>query len=278
MTMFDFKITDFEGTIKVGGIEVPILLTGAGTATTSSAVWSPTDVAGLKLWLKADAGLFQDTGGVTPASANNDPVGKWTDQSVGGNDVTQGTSTHKPLLKTAAQNSKPGVYFDGVDDELINTLTSLLAAGAARTLLVAGRGFAGYDTAKYFQFRLGGGFDWDAGFYFASLTYLYSDGISSNLWSTSDLRSTYQAPFQVNFKGAASAFPSMRLNGAAVTTVHDPTFNAETGTTGFRVGNSSGVYWKGHIFEVLVYDTALSGTDITAAETYLNSAARWGLY
>src|SRR5437764_592279 len=72
------------------------------------AALAPNQVSNLTLWLKADAGTFQDTGNTTPASADNDPVGSWRDQSGGGLDVQQGTSTKRPLLKLNVLNGNPG--------------------------------------------------------------------------------------------------------------------------------------------------------------------------
>src|SRR6185503_18751932 len=71
--------------------------------------FSPSDISGLKIWLKADAGA---------GSSDGDPVGTWTDQSGTSHDFTQATSGKKPLYKTNIQNSLPVVRFDGSDDEM----------------------------------------------------------------------------------------------------------------------------------------------------------------
>ena len=47
--------------------------------------------------------------------SNDDPVSSWTDQSGNGYHLTGGNA---PLFKTNIQNSKPAVYFDGVNDQL----------------------------------------------------------------------------------------------------------------------------------------------------------------
>src|SRR4051794_15888095 len=78
----------------------------------------PPDLANLKVWLKADAGTFQDAALTTPATANNDPVGGWSDQSGSGAVLTQATAGKRPLLKLANQNGLPTVTFDGTDDFL----------------------------------------------------------------------------------------------------------------------------------------------------------------
>jgi hypothetical protein len=78
----------------------------------------PTDVTGLQLWLKADAGLYQDAAKTTPATLDDDPVGAWEDQSGNGEDATQATASKRPLLKLAIVNGQSVIRFDGTDDTL----------------------------------------------------------------------------------------------------------------------------------------------------------------
>ncbi|PYJ85882.1 MAG: hypothetical protein DME22_07470, partial [Verrucomicrobia bacterium] len=63
----------------------------------------------LQLWLKADAGITTNaSGGVT----------QWADQSTHGNNAVQITDAAAPLFVANAQNNKPALRFDGVDDFL----------------------------------------------------------------------------------------------------------------------------------------------------------------
>ena len=68
--------------------------------------FTPTDLAGLRLWLKADSLVLSD----------GDPVLTWADSSGNGNTVSQGTGSLWPIYKTAIVNSLPVVRVDGVDD------------------------------------------------------------------------------------------------------------------------------------------------------------------
>src|SRR5687768_11145672 len=70
----------------------------------------PSDIAGLKLWLKADA---------ITGLADGDPVTTWADSSGEGNDFTQGTAGNKPIYKTSILFGLPVVRFDGTDDVLL---------------------------------------------------------------------------------------------------------------------------------------------------------------
>ena len=69
----------------------------------------PSTIAGIKLWLKADALALSD----------GDPVATWTDSSGLGNNATQATSGSRPTFQTNEINSTlPVVRFDGSDDWL----------------------------------------------------------------------------------------------------------------------------------------------------------------
>ncbi|RMG96173.1 MAG: hypothetical protein D6706_10620, partial [Chloroflexi bacterium] len=88
--------------------------------------FSPADIPGLQLWLRADAGVWQDSVGGTPAVNDGDVVGAWEDQSGNGNHATQATTTNKPIYWTNVVNGKPVVRFDGVDDDLALSSSTIM--------------------------------------------------------------------------------------------------------------------------------------------------------
>ena len=65
----------------------------------------------LVVWLKADAGVFTDTGGTTPATNDGDLIALWNDQSGNGNHVLQATSGNRPVFKTNVLGGKPVLRF-----------------------------------------------------------------------------------------------------------------------------------------------------------------------
>jgi hypothetical protein len=90
-----------------GGAQLSGFLRGSGGGSGGGAVAvSPADIAGLVLWLKADA----------LAGADGDAVTTWIN-SAGGvvASPTQSNAGNKPVLKTGILNSLPIVRFDGGD-------------------------------------------------------------------------------------------------------------------------------------------------------------------
>lgn len=81
---------------------------------THTAAFSPADIPGLRYWYDAN----------TLALANNDPVSTWADLSGNSLDLT-GTTTTRPLWKTAQVNGFPAVDFDGSDDFLSRASMSI---------------------------------------------------------------------------------------------------------------------------------------------------------
>ena len=69
----------------------------------ASAPFSPTDIAGLGLWLKADAGVTVSGGFVTT----------WADQSGNGNNASIATAGEEPTFISSFSNAKPAIEFDG---------------------------------------------------------------------------------------------------------------------------------------------------------------------
>lgn len=90
---------------------------------TPSAVQSGTPSVPLSLspvlWVEAGIStVFQDSARTTPAAADTDPVGSWSDLSGNSNHAFQTTAGKRPLLKLAIKNGRPVLRYDGTDDFL----------------------------------------------------------------------------------------------------------------------------------------------------------------
>lgn len=88
-----------------------------------AAAFSPLSLAPA-LWLKSDAGLFQERTGAaatTPASADGDPIGTRLDQSSSALHQTAVSNARRPTYKPATANGLPVARFDGIDDYLSAT-------------------------------------------------------------------------------------------------------------------------------------------------------------
>lgn len=72
----------------------------------ASSAFSPSDITGLQLWLKADAGVLDASG--NPAT-NGVAVATWVNQLGSGTDATQETSSNRPVMDSTVANGRPAI-------------------------------------------------------------------------------------------------------------------------------------------------------------------------
>jgi hypothetical protein len=230
------------------------LLGGGGAA-----AFSPLTIPGLALWLDAaDAStLFQDDAGTTPAVANDAVVGYWADKSGNGKHVIQATTDNKPLLKTAVQNGRNGIKFDGTNDVLANASFALAKPDTLIMAFKTGTTGAALDGVTVRQ-----------GVFHDTTIKLFAGG-SSIAVGTAANNTAFIGVFV--FNGAASYG---RVNAAQSAAVNPGTNDM----AGIRVGNNpAGSFaYNGHVFEVIAAQGELSAGVIASVEAYLN--AKWVVF
>ena len=278
----------FPGLTRGGSLLTEGLIARAGRA--PGGVFSPTDVPGLAVWLKSESGLFQDSAGTTPATANDDPVGLWQDQSGAGNHVTQATAGARPLLKTAVQNGRNTVRFDGTNDSLAFSAAGLalcqnqgafsmwvvcMSSSSATDMRVLGwdSNVAGnirvalvrnLDAGAAGVLSLAGRrLDADARFAVNGAAASYTDGVF-------DIEAALY-----NFAGNSAA---LRKNGAELATgaTGGAGSTSNTASAAAALGAAQTLVFAGDVGEVLVYQAVPSAGNIASIETYLNG--RWAVY
>lgn len=262
--------------VHVPSVWLPVYGTGAvacylrRTRDAGGGGFSPTDIAGLVAWYKADA-----IGGLS----DNDPVATWADSSGNGRDATQGTAANKPTYQTGEVNSLPCVRFDGSNDVLAATcphqpdftlFVVLKPTGGAidnyQSAVSRGAVFEN-DTNFAFAVRRGGANEflrWCC--YWRNVSTLY--GNEGGGWV--DATWTYVA---VKVDGSAN----LTIYEKGSSEVTDGSNSASTdGSQSLRIGGpnsttSSDAYFTGDIAEVILYDSALSDGDRGSVESYLGT-------
>lgn len=250
---------------------------GTGIVTPSAAAFSPADIPGLQLWLRADGTLWQDSARTTPAVADSDPVGAWDDASGNGRHATQTTSTRRLTLKAGVQNGLPVLRLDGVDDFLAVAdaaglqfgtgdfaafavfRSSNVAKGDISQNTVLSKNFTGWETLLYNSQQnnfIGGTPNPVNG----------SVALTDNVWYSQSLRRI----------GASCA---ARLNGVNNGSATNSANVSNAGTNlqiGQRPSGSSATFLVGDVAEILVYGGTISDGNRQNVETYLNQ--KWSIY
>lgn len=220
-----------------------------------AAPFSPSDIAGLQLWLKADS----------LSLSNDDPVTTWSDSSGSGNDATSSGSS-RPLFKTNVFNGKPALSFDNTDDGMV---VSPLSVSLPFTLFIV----YNYPTT-------------------VSGTHRAIQGINGNWligpWDSS-VHSYYNGAFingpSISF-GTPVSGSVTQATGTAEFFVNGTSYGTNSNNTtpgGIQLGapvipGSPPFleYLGGHIAEVICYDSVLASGNRALVEAYLNT--RYAMY
>jgi hypothetical protein len=218
---------------------------------TSRTDFNPAGVAGLQLWLRADAGLPSGFGDF------------WADQSGNGNHARQAWGAAVPRVVPNALNGLPVLRFDGSSDfvRFTNELATIRTvfwvvkedvAASGPTAPSVFRPLLGHDTWRDFQAGQGKpGTIWHG-----SCCHEYLSVVNGQTWLNGQ---------PVN--GTTTLRPQSMSLISLVTT-------GAVRADKFGVGAAQS-HWWGDLAELIVYDTALSNADRLKVEDYL--AARYGL-
>lgn len=223
--------------------------------------FSPADVAGLQLWLEADA---------LTGLADGAPVTTWPDASGQGHDFAQAITDHRPTYETAQVNGHATLHFT-TNDSLIGPDFAVLLGTTAATLFVV----FGLDDPGVSQYGV-----------------LRTLDTGSDYWRYAGDGNGYFGVFRAN---RINTYPtSMPTTGthlvAVVSGVGTGSYHAyldgadagardpDFGGAGPVILGQDGVGNRlaGRIAEVIVYDSALADADRTAIEGYLNG--KYSLY
>jgi hypothetical protein len=222
-------------------------------------------------WLDADdATTFTYSSGVV--------ISQWADKSGNSRNATQSTVANQPTRQTGVVNGKAVVRFDATNDQLNYSGYSL----SNRTIFMVFRNAAEFNSTSNVDMVLGGSFPWQL-FTFGTATNGITGEVATWLgvstggatvngyYSTANIAA---GAHQLNWTTDSSRNFAAKLDESNLSvTSYNGGFSVATypGSIAAFSGINNGI----DLCEWIVYDTVLSGTDITANEDYL--ATKWGL-
>ena len=227
----------------------------------------PTQISGLKLWLKADSNY----------SLNGSEVSAWNDCSGNNYNATQSTSANRPTWVDAVINNKPVVRFDGINDSLLgSTISNIESRACDMFIVISGATESAQDAFSTF-FGIG-----SRGSGFMACRYLWSanqdmvlQNSSTYLFSSAnDLpNSGYNYKiFQISkeFNTSLDAY----INGNLIASSSSSGATGSFTNNAFVLGKMYGSYtsfYKGDMAEVIIYNSVLSSTDRQKVVDYLRN-------
>jgi hypothetical protein len=231
---------------------VSIAVSASIGTNTVQAVFNENTWQGLRLWLRADAGI------------TNSSVDRWADQSGNHFDGTQSTAANRPAFVSGAINGNPVVRFNGTNDSL--DFGNLLNGTTQSEVLVVLKAAVDTPVADRSLWFLGAGNS--AGRYPAA------DGTISEGFGSTIIRNIGNPARPLdqyhlyNVAGAANYW-SARINGLVQNQVYANTYTFQT-TPHLGYGLATSVYFAGDIAELVIFDHVLSGVERDTVEGYLN--------
>lgn len=246
---------------------MPLLGTGPSSG---GAAFTPASVSGLVAWYDAAALTGLNDG---------DAMATWADASGNGRDLAQGSATLKPLYKTAIQNGKPVVRFDGSNDHMLFTAGADWVTGTGLTVYVVSlRRATRVNSGQVSVYANGAGNDYGA-LTGACLGDTEGSGTALRAYRASQLSR------RASGEGDTAAHVCTYLfDGANNTLYFDGVAEAAVASTASWAIRSLliGARWTGSFSdqafrdycEILVYSAGNGSTDRQAIEAYLK--AKWG--
>lgn len=228
--------------------------------------FSPSDIDGLQLWLRADMGVTLSSGSVS----------NWNDQSGIGDgyrDMVQLTSINQPVFNATNgnYNNQPTLDFTASNSQSLYSVGNWSpTVSASYTVIIIGNDAGTSGSNQYGWF----GTNTEPGpfMYLAESGYGYSiqNGISYEFTEIYSSGIPSFAMIEFNSSGT----DTFRLNADTPVATFGLT-NNDIGTNGFCIGNGGSVFLTGSIAEVLVYNSILNDGDRIALEMYI--ASRYGI-
>jgi len=207
------------------------------------------------------------------------PVGYWGDRSGNGRHAVQATAGSRPVVGT--QNSRKALTFDGVNDNLNNTPSSVVGADAVTFIAAIKHNLTSQPTYLGPPVDLSSGNGgrpitrWQSASQNQMFVGLTLGNVASEYRSQAD-RFIYC--FDGRKDNAGSGTHTLRefFNGSTVTSA-DITATWSTASQKFNVGSrdDNETQYKGDICELMCYNRALTTAERQRVERYLGS--RWGI-
>jgi len=245
-----------------------------------------------KEWFAADQQVYKDAG--STLCVDGDTVQQWNDLSGTGNNATQATSGRRPTYHTNKLNGLPSITFTRSNTNYMNRaftgdpLTVFVVLKAAtlnnfQAFLGADEGNASPPAIGGYYFQVNGAQSF--AFYRCTTTDTTVAGDFGAVWGATNPSTGTPYIFkgwrsgttigvlpQTQYSGPTSTYTTQ---WATSTSVHTLRTIAAPIVLGADVYSRAVVdHWDGEIYEVIIYDVALTDAEIAQVESYLWH--KWG--
>jgi hypothetical protein len=233
----------------------------------SLVTFNPKNIPGIRLWLDA-ANVFN---GSNPA--NNTAISSWTDLSGVSGNATQATSGKRPVFRENIQNGLPAIEFDSANSQCLQVAS--LAVGSQITIFAVVKQFNA--TAATWFMEQSPDINSNDGFY------MYGNGSASQIKNSG---SSVMTTDVAGWLGTATVLGMIRYDGSQIQAWKNGITHAfangsisnNTVTDVLNIGsrNQASLFFDGYLYEVIIYNGALSNPQVTLVNDYLRR--KWAIY
>jgi hypothetical protein len=240
--------------------------------------FDPASIANLAAWFDASdsSTLFDATTGGSLVAADG-AVARWEDKSGNGRHATQGTANNRPLRKLALLAGRDALFFDGSNDALRMPQNTIGNSGNLSVFVVWERPQA-VTSGTHIILNKG-----DAASFGATVWELESAipwyGYANNAWFASVATTALPAAATFLFGGRTENRISQILvnnQNAGPASSQASGVNAISQHIGIMGSGTTGTGpTRGDVGEILIYDAALTTSEMSAVSDYLMT--KWGI-
>jgi len=258
--------TDYLG--RAGSASVSINVVRPGLASSAPLANPGVINSNLVLWLSAETGVVVDTNGLVSA---------WLDQSGQGNNAMQADPSAQPIL-VSGSNGSPAVLFGANGNQFLSITGQVLTSQQFTIIAVATDLGTTGNSREIFSSSLNYGPPVSFGVAGASPV---SPQFGYELGPSTTVQNSVQSPELVS---VLSAFVQQLPDGVMQMTYYqnqrvvatagsyqNPFGQASPYAIGAQADGSDDNFWRGTLSEILVYNTALSSSELQQVYSYLQT-------
>jgi hypothetical protein len=234
----------------------------------SGALLNPV-TSGLQLWLKADA--------LTHASGT--PIPSWVDSSGNGRVASQPDGSKQPTYRTEGVNGHPYVRFNGSDEFMEVPFEAFFNSEEFTVFTVAKHSATGGDLPILSSDAVGYGLIYDVSSgsngkaratWKESSSTKFIDTVAASIRNTDAFILTYTMEDKSEPADAQSDTVKLFINGDEKATQTSGVDYIPNTSANLKIGEKSGDFFQGDIYEILIYNRALTTSERENVEGYLS--------
>ncbi len=219
---------------------------------------SPSNISGLKLWLKADAGI----------TLNGANVSNWNDQSGNVFNSIQISTVLQPTYLNNVLNGKPSIHFNG--SQMLNGVTIPSISTSSMSLFIVASGMPMSDIYNVL---------FDIGPYAPGGMWLSKKNNDFTIYSNNAIYSTSNGKL-LNTGFSPIIFEYKKNSGVICESFLNTNLNGSSSGSSFVGAFVNGPYniggdptysgmWNGDVFEIIVFDRFISPSEEDSINNYL---------